>query len=457
MKKTAAAVFFIQSYIQAVPHKVYTGKLICSVAIVTRYGRKEVDWLNKKWLLAFFAILSVISLFLFLGWLYAPDTYTKEYDSNSTESVEVFSYDIEKRLKLEEYSRNLSIQLLNTVITSAKVSYESDYGSPMPGLLASAASRLTDGLHTDMSNPITYLNFAFTAFSQYDSDELRNSPASGGDTSGIAAADNITDFSNVPEGAIYFNEEDEYSAEGLAPAAQPSTSTPAQTSQIAESGVGIPGKLALDKKSPQVLVYHTHSTESYMPNTAGNYHTLSEKYNVVLVGNEMKRVLQDKYNYKVIHDTTKHDIESYAYSYANSLETVKKNINKYKSLKVILDFHRDAFDVKTEAAKKAKKAEYTATINNKNAARIMLVIAKGNPNYAELEKFAVYLKKKMDKLYPGLFLKIDVKSRGKYNQYFSNHSMLVEVGCMLNTTEEARYSAELFAKVLGEVMNDLKE
>jgi len=63
----------------------------------------------------------------------------------------------------------------------------------------------------------------------------------------------------------------------------------------------------------------------------------------------------------------------------------------------------------------------------------------------------------MDKLYPGLFYKIDIKSRGKYNLYFSNHSMLVEVGCMLNTIEEAQYSAELFARVMGEVINDLKE
>lgn len=435
----------------------YTGKLICSVTRLSRYGRKEVDWLNKKWLFAFFAIISVISLFLFLRWLYTPDTYSSEDGSNSTEAVEAFSNDIEKRFKLEEYSGNLSIQLLNTVITSAKVSYESDYSCPMPGLIASAASGLTDGLHTDISNPITYLNFAFTAFSQYDLEDFNSIGANSNDPTGNTSTDNITDFEDAPEGAIYFSEEDEYSSEGVAPVEQPSTNTVAQPSQIAESTIGMPGKVALDKKSPQVLVYHTHSTESYMPNTAGNYHTTSEKYNVLLVGNEFAKVLQDKYKYKVIHDTTKHDIESYAYSYGNSLKTVQSNINKYKSLKIILDLHRDAFDAKTDAVKKARKAEYTATINKKNAARIMLVIAKGNPNYAELEKFAVYIKKKMDKLYPGLFMKIDVKSRGKYNQYFSNHSMLVEVGCMLNTTEEARYSAELFAKVMGEVLNDLKE
>jgi stage II sporulation protein P len=429
-----------------------------------RYGRKEVDWLNKKWLSVLFAILLALVLFFFIKWLYTPDTYASadrsEMDpsvSNSTDAVEVFNYDIEKRLKLEEYSTNISIQLLNTVITSAKVSYERDYSCPMPGLLASATSSMTDGLHTDISNPLTYLNIAFTAFSQYDPSAFANVGNNGNGPSSSTVSPNVTNFEDAPEGTIYFSEEDEYNSAGLVPAQQPLTPSAAQATQIAEESVGLPGKIEINKKAPQILIYHSHAMESYMPSTEGNYHTLNEKYNVVGVGNSLTKQLQDKYKFKVVHDKTYHDRQSYAYSYANSLVTVRNNLNKYKSLKVVLDLHRDAFDVRTEAEKKAKKAEYTTTINKKNTARIMLVIAKGNPNYAELQKFAVYLKKKMDKLYPGLLMKIDVKSRGKYNQYFSNHSMLVEIGCMLNTTEEARYSAELFGNVLGEVIKDLEE
>ena len=422
--------------------------------------------MNKKLMFAFFVILTVVVLFFFFKWLYTPDIYTVENridmdssDSNSTDAVEVFNYDIEKRFKLEEYSANFYIQLLNTVITSAKVSYEKDYGCSMPGLLASATSSITGGLHTDISNPITYLNIAFTAFSQYDPSAFTRVGAGGNELGSNTATPKVTNFEDAPEGAIYFSEEDEYKAEGQVPVQQPQTPAAAQVSQIVEDNVGNPGKIAMDKKSPQILIYHSHSTESYMPNTAGNYHTLNEKYNVVSVGSTLTKELQDKYKYKVLHDKTPHDKESYAYSYANSLVTVKNSINKYKSIKVVLDLHRDAFDTAqySYAEKAARKAEYTASVNGKKAARIMLVIAKGNPNYAELEKFAVYIKKKMDKLYPGLFYKVDVKSRGKYNQYFSNHSMLVEVGCMLNTTEEAKYSAELFSRVLGEVINDLKE
>ncbi|NLK35989.1 MAG: stage II sporulation protein P [Gracilibacteraceae bacterium] len=410
--------------------------------------------MNKKWLFALILIFAVVILFLFLKWLHSPEPYLGESGGSLTDTAEVFSYYVEKRLRLEEYSNNIYIQMLNIVMTGVKVNYEKEYGCPMPGLIESAVSRITDGLHTDAGNPITYLNFTFTAFSQYDPSLFTYAEAGGSGT-----APNITDFEDVPEGAIYFSEEDEYKAEELINGQQPFASTGSQISQIAEDSIGMPGEIALDSKSPQILIYHSHSTESYMPNTAGNYHTQNDKYNVVAVGSRLAKELEDKYKYKVLHDKTKHDKESYAYSYANSLQTIKNSINKYKSIKVIIDLHRDAFDAEkaTFAEKTAKKAEYTTSINGKRAARIMLVIAKENPNYAELEKFAVYIKKKMDKLYPGLFLKIDVKSRGKYNLYFSNHSMLVEIGCMLNTIEEAQYSAELFARVIGEVINDLKE
>jgi stage II sporulation protein P len=308
-----------------------------------------------------------------------------------------------------------------------------------------------------MSNPITYLNIAFTAFSQYNPDTFTDGEPIQVGPGGSAAPPNITNFEDVPEGAIYFSEEDEYKATGSTHSESPTPASGSQAPQIVDETVGLPGKIRIEKNSPQVLIYHSHATESYMPNTAGNYHTLNEKYSVIAAGSVLAKELQDKYKYKVVHDKTLHDKQSYAYSYANSLVTVKNNLNRYKTLDVILDVHRDAFEVKSEADKKARKAEYTVNINNKNAARIMLVIAKGNPNYAELEKFAVYLKKKMDKLYPGLFYKITVMQRGKYNQYFSNHSMLVEIGCMLNTAEEAQYSAQLFAKVLGEVIKDLEE
>lgn len=167
-----------------------------------------MDWLNKKWLFAFFVIPVVVVLIIFAKWLYAPNAYVNElkkdanlYGFDPTDSIEVFNYDIKKKLELKRYSDNFYIQILNTVITGAKVSYEKDYGSPMPGLLASAVSSITDGLHTDISNPLTYLNIAFTAFSQYDPSVLTYE---GLNIGGSVNTPHITDFENAPEGGYLF-------------------------------------------------------------------------------------------------------------------------------------------------------------------------------------------------------------------------------------------------------------
>ena len=111
---------------------------------VQKAGGREVECLNKKWLFALFLALAVAASLLFLKWLYSPDPYLSKYNISSTGSAEVFNYDIKKRLKLEEYSNNFYIQLLNTVMTGAKANYEIEYGCPMPGLLESAASSITD-------------------------------------------------------------------------------------------------------------------------------------------------------------------------------------------------------------------------------------------------------------------------------------------------------------------------
>ncbi|MCK9216353.1 MAG: stage II sporulation protein P [Firmicutes bacterium] len=293
-------------------------------------------------------------------------------------------------------------------------------------------------------NPFNFMQYSFFGFSQIMREKFDISK----DISEIGLLD-IESYSDVPEGEIYFSEEDEYKAyeeEGQVK----------KTEEIFQN-IEAPRKLALTKKIPEVLIYHSHATESYTPYSEGNYHTLNEKHSVILVGSIMAKNLQDKYKYIVVHDKTYHDKESYAYSYINSLATIKQQTTKNRSLKVFLDIHRDAFTVNNNEHKKVKKDEYTTTINGKKAARIMLVTSSANPNYSELKKFSAYISKKMEKLYPGLYLKTDIKTRSKYNQYVSDYCILIEVGCMLNTIDEAAYSGELLSNVIGEVLKDLQE
>lgn len=302
-------------------------------------------------------------------------------------------------------------------------------------------------------NPLNYMQFSFFGFSQIKGDQYIFSK-----NKIEKNLLEIDSYADVPEGEVFFSEEDEYLIEeSIGKDNKNDVFVTEKSPEEFSSNIKVPKKIALTKKNPEILIYHSHATESYTPCTEGNYHTLNEKYSVISVGSIIAKNLQDKYSYKVVHDKTYHDKDSYAYSYINSLATIKQQTAKNKTLKVFLDIHRDAFTINSAEHKKIKKNEYTATIKGKNAAKVMLVISSANPNYNELEKFAAYIKKKMDKLYPGLYLKTDKKTRSKYNLYVSDYSILIEVGCILNTIDEAAYTAELMSDVIGEVLKDLQE
>ena len=82
---------------------------------------------------------------------------------------------------------------------------------------------------------------------------------------------------------------------------------------------------------PQVLIYHTHTTESYMQSEEPR--TTDETKNMVAVGEVVKQRLEAA-GYTVIHDKTIHDYPGFSGSYSRSAETVKANLEKYPSIKV---------------------------------------------------------------------------------------------------------------------------
>lgn len=391
-------------------------------------------------------IVALIAVgFLFIRWLYL--------DNSSEMALTVFTDYGQGINDIKKYSGNLYINVINSTIPAAKVSYESKYGQMLPSFASSVFSKMFNGMNFDIKDPRTYFSFVFTAFSQYDAQGNLRAMAQGKD-------DNvpfITNFDEAPEGEIYFSEEEEYKAEeaahsGSLPVEEDPTDTAASYANISD-----PARLEIEKKAPSILLLHTHSMETYAPYSINNYHSLNNKENVIQVGSIMTDVLESKYKYNVIHDITKHDSTSYADSYINSQKTIISQLDKNPSVKVILDVHRDAMPAKTEKDKENIKAKYTTIINGKSAAKVEFVIGPDNKNYAELQKFVVYVKKKMDKLYPGLFYNTVVKSKGKYNQFYRDHTLLIEVGCTFNTDKEAKYSAELMGNVLGEVLKELEK
>lgn len=97
----------------------------------------------------------------------------------------------------------------------------------------------------------------------------------------------------------------------------------------------------LKQGSGNIIIYHTHATESYLPAAASNAHTTELKSTVREAGETLTSRLK-LHGFSVVHDMTLHDYPSYNKSYNRSLETVKKLCASYSNKKLVIDLHRDA-------------------------------------------------------------------------------------------------------------------
>ena len=209
--------------------------------------------------------------------------------------------------------------------------------------------------------------------------------------------------------------------------------------------------ITIDNKN--VLIFHTHSCESYtssdlFPYTpTGNFRTTDLNYTVTRVGTELENQLK-QYNIPVIHDTSYHDYPAYNGSYTKSLQTVE-NILKTTQADIIIDLHRDAIGSRPDYAP-------TVKIGDDYASQMMFVIGTNegglnHPNWQQNLKFAVKVQEKAEKMYPGLFKPIMV-TPNRYNQHTGKYANIIEVGSTGNTLEQSLTSMKYLAKVLDEVM-----
>ena len=211
---------------------------------------------------------------------------------------------------------------------------------------------------------------------------------------------------------------------------------------------------------PQVLIVHTHTTETFMLKDADYYtentktRTTDNSKNMVKIGEIIAKKLNEN-GIKTLHDTTKHDYPEYTGSYARAATTINGYLKKYPSIKIVLDLHRDA--VSTEGG----KAKLVTKINGKKAAQVMLVMGsqtgsiKGFPHWKENLSLAFKLQQTIEAQYPTLARPVMLASK-KYNQSLTKGSLLIEFGTEVNTLSEACYSAELVGNSLVSLLNRLK-
>jgi len=206
---------------------------------------------------------------------------------------------------------------------------------------------------------------------------------------------------------------------------------------------------------PQVLILHTHGSEAYtMPpgqeyEPTSEYRTSDTAYNVVRVGDEIAARLAER-GLSVIHDRTLYDYPEYSGAYGRAMESIESYLERYPSIRFVLDIHRDAI---TDS--EGNHYKVVAAAAEGRAAQLSLVMGSDgggsdHPRWKENLRLAVAVQNRLLEETPELMRPITLRN-SHYNQMSCPGHLLVEMGAAGNSLDEALISARLFAEGFADV------
>ncbi len=218
----------------------------------------------------------------------------------------------------------------------------------------------------------------------------------------------------------------------------------------AENLLGTDVRLTKNPDVPQILIYHTHASETY-----ADYGPVNPDASVVGAGAYLAELLKQR-GWNVIHDTTVYDRKegklerSRAYTYA--LEGVQGILQEHPTIEVVLDLHRDGV---------SDSLRLVQEVGGKPTARIMFfqgmsrtpegeIAYLPNPYLQENLAFCFQMQLYCSR-YPGFTRKIYLKGL-RYNLHLRRRSSLIEAGAQTNTKEEAWNAMELLAEAVDAVL-----
>ncbi len=198
-----------------------------------------------------------------------------------------------------------------------------------------------------------------------------------------------------------------------------------------------------DNSNPQILIIHTHATESF-DGTTGR--SLDSQKNMVEVGRVFKESLS-KRGFSVIHDTTYHDYPNYNGSYVNSHQTVEKILKEHPTISIVFDLHRDGI-----SDTKGVPLKLSANYNSQSVAKLMFVVGTdagglNHPNWKQNLKFAIGLQSHLSGICDNIMRPVNLRNE-RFNQHLSPAYIIVECGTNGNHLEEATRSVQILALAL---------
>lgn len=216
-----------------------------------------------------------------------------------------------------------------------------------------------------------------------------------------------------------------------------------------------PTPLEKGQEAPQILIYHSHGTESYRQTEgytyeeSDPYRTLNMDYNITAVGAAMTEVFQQA-GYSVIHDKTLHDYPDYNSSYNNSAVMLANYLEEYPSLQLIFDVHRDALTAEDGTPYQLVPKDWEEDI-----AQVMLVVGTDGGGYDHpkwRDNFSLALSIQSRLLDYGDFSRPITLRSSRFNQHYSTGALLLEIGGHGNTFPQALAGGVLFAETVVEVL-----
>lgn len=206
------------------------------------------------------------------------------------------------------------------------------------------------------------------------------------------------------------------------------------------------------KKGPKVLIYHTHSQETFVDSIPGDPNT-----SIVGIGAYLAEQLNQK-GIETIHHKGVYDLingkldRSKAYELAEV--EIRKILKQYPTIEVVIDLHRDGVP---------ENLHLVTNVNGKQTAKIMffngLSRTKTNGNISYLPNpyiqdnlsFSFQMQLQAQMMYEGFTRRIYLRGY-RYSLHMMPKSLLVEAGAQTNTVQEMKNAMELLANILYEVL-----
>lgn len=218
----------------------------------------------------------------------------------------------------------------------------------------------------------------------------------------------------------------------------------------AEAFLSMDMTLEDEAEGPQILIYHTHSQETFVDSVPGDVSTT-----IVGMGELLAEILTRDYGYRVLHHTGEYDLEQLSYAYTNAEDAIARILEENPSIEVVIDLHRDSMPEETRLV---------TELNGRPTARFMFFNGLSyvndlgsidylyNPYLEENLAFSFQMQLAACEYYPGLTRRIYLKGY-RYNMHLAEKYLLIELGAQNNTVEEARNACYPIAHLLDVVLS----